>query len=110
YADFYANEIRYRREFGYPPFNSMARMAFRHSNESKCFEEAERRAGFISRTIVEKGLTGIKIIGPAPAYVIKLRGKFQVQIILLGRELHDLLHDVDLPEGWILDVDPVGML
>jgi len=110
YAGFYASEIRYRREFGYPPFNSMARMVFSHSNESKCFKEAERRAGLLSQTIAEKGLTGIKIIGPAPAYVMKLRGKFQVQIILLGRELHDLLRDVDLPEGWILDVDPVGML
>jgi primosomal protein N' (replication factor Y) len=110
YAGFYNSEIRYRREFGYPPFNSMARMVFSHSNESKCFAEAERRAVLISQRIAEKGLSDIKIVGPAPAYIMRLRGKYQVQIILLGRELHSLLRDFDLPEGWILDVDPVGML
>ncbi len=110
YAGFYASEICYRREFGYPPFNSMARMVFSHTSESKCFEEAERRAGLISQEIASKGLTGIKIVGPAPAYIMKLRGRFQVQIILLGHELHSLLRGIDLPAGWILDVDPVGMI
>jgi len=110
YDGFYNSEIRYRREFGYPPFNSMARMVFSHSDERKCFAEAERRAVLVSQRIAEKGLSDIKIIGPAPAYIMKLRGKFQTQIILLGGELHSLLRDFDLPEGWILDVDPVGML
>jgi primosomal protein N' (replication factor Y) len=110
YAGFYDSEIHYRREFGYPPFNRMARMVFSHSSESRCFEEAERRAALMGQRIAEKGLAGIKMIGPAPAYVTKLRGRYQVQIILLGRELHSLLRDVDLPEGWILDVDPLGML
>jgi len=110
YTGFYTSEISYRREFGYPPFNSMARMVFSHSNESKCFKEAERMAGLIDQTIAVKGLLGIKIVGPAPAFVMRLRGKFQVQIILVGRGLHSLLQDIDLPMGWILDVDPVGML
>ncbi len=110
YTGFYNSETRYRREFGYPPFNSMARLVFSHSNEGRCFTEAEHRSVLINRRIAEKGLSGIRIIGPAPAYTLKLRGKYQVQIILLGNELHDLLRDFDLPKGWILDVDPVGML
>ena len=110
YSGFYASEIRYRREFGYPPFNRMVRLVFSHSSESKCLEEADRRAGVIRQEIVAKGLSGIKIIGPAPAYISKLRGRFQVQIILLGSELHNLLQGINLPAGWVLDVDPVGML
>jgi len=110
YGGFYAREIRYRREFGYPPFNLMARMIFSHSSESRCLEEAERRAALIKREIAEKGLGGIKIIGPAPAYVAKLRGRYQTQIILLGHEMYSLLQDIHLPAGWILDVDPLGML
>jgi primosomal protein N' (replication factor Y) len=110
YGGFYAREILYRREFGYPPFNPMARMVFSHSSESKCLEEAERRAGLVRREIAERGLSGIKIIGPAPAYVAKLRGRYQAQIILLGHEIHSLLQDIHLPAGWILDVDPLGML
>jgi len=110
YNGFYDSEIRYRREFAYPPFNRMVRLVYNHSSESKCYEEAERRAGIIGQEIAARGLTGIKIIGPAPAYIAKLRGRYQVQVILLGRELHKLLRGVDLPIGWVLDVDPVGML
>jgi primosomal protein N' (replication factor Y) len=110
YAGFYASEIGYRREFGYPPFNRMARLVFSHSNQAKCLAEAERMAGLIGREIAEQGLSGVKIIGPAPAFVAKLRGRYQMQVILLGRDLHDLLQSIDLPAGWILDVDPVGMI
>ena len=110
YAGFYASEIRYRREFAYPPFNRMARLVYSQSSENKCFEEAERRAGVIRQEIAARGLTGIKIIGPAPAYIAKLRGRYQAQVILLGRDLHNLLRGIDLPRGWVLDVDPVGML
>jgi primosomal protein N' (replication factor Y) len=110
YEGFYASEIRYRREFGYPPFNRMARLVFSHSSESKCLDEAERRAGVIRQEIAARGLSGIKIIGPAPAFVAKLRGRYQVQVILLGGELHNLLQGIHLPAGWVLDVDPVGML
>jgi len=85
-------------------------MIFSHSSESRCLEEAERRAALIKREIAEKGLGGIKIIGPAPAFIAKLRGRYQVQIILLGHEMHSLLQDIHLPAGWILDVDPLGML
>ena len=81
-----------------------------HSDEGKCLREAERRAGAIKQEIAAKGYAGIKIIGPAPAFVSKLRGRYQVQVILLGPELHRLLQDINLPAGWVLDVDPVGMI
>ncbi|MCX5993076.1 MAG: hypothetical protein NT177_02525 [Chloroflexi bacterium] len=110
YNGFYSGEISYRREFGYPPFNRMARLVFSHSDEGKCFAQAERMAAMIGREKAARGLSGIKIIGPAPALVAKLRGRYQVQVILLGRDLHALLQGMDLPAGWVLDVDPVGML
>ena len=110
YPGFYGSEIRYRREFGYPPFNRMARLVYSHSSQDKCMEEAERTAGVINQEIAARGLAGIKTVGPAPAFVAKLRGRYQVQVILLGRELNSLLRNIDLPAGWILDVDPVGMI
>jgi len=110
YGGFYASEIGYRREFGYPPFNRMARLVLSHSNQGKCLAGAERMAAIIGGEIATRGLSGIKIIGPAPAFVAKLRGRYQVQVILLGRDLHGLLQGIDLPAGWVLDVDPVGMI
>jgi primosomal protein N' (replication factor Y) len=110
YSCFFAAEMGYRREFGYPPFNRMARLVFSHSDEGKCFAQAERMAAMIGQEVAARGISGIKIIGPAPAFIARLRGRYQVQVILLGHELHGLLQGMDLPAGWVLDVDPVGML
>ena len=110
YSGFFAAEMGYRREFGYPPFNRMARLVYSHSDEGKCFAQAEHMAAMIGQEVAARGISGIKIIGPAPAFIARLRGRYQVQVILLGRELHGVLQGMDLPSGWVLDVDPVGML
>ncbi len=110
YVGFYESELNYRREFGYPPFTSMVRLVYSHSNEEKCRIEAARLAASIQMLMDEQGAERFKLIGPAPSFVSRLRGKYQVQLIILGRTVHNILEKVDLPPGWILDVDPVGML
>jgi hypothetical protein len=40
----------------------------------------------------------------------RLRGRFRWQIILRGKDPSCLLADVSLPQGWVVDVDPVGLL
>lgn len=109
YAGFYENEIKYRRTFGYPPFNDMVRLVYSHSNETKCKAEAARLAIVIKGEIARKGIMGIRVIGPTAAFIARLRGKYQMQIILLGKELQGVLSTLYLPKGWFLDVDPIGM-
>ncbi|RPJ60154.1 MAG: primosomal protein N', partial [Dehalococcoidia bacterium] len=110
YAGFYESEMKYRRTFGYPPYNNMVRLVYSHTNEDKCKAEADRVSILIQEKIAARGIPGTKMIGPATAYINRLRGKFQMQVILLGRELQSILSDMPLPAGWFLDVDPVGVI
>ena len=88
----------------------MVRLVYVHSNEEKCRAEAGRLAVSIQLIIDQQGLEGFKLIGPAPAFISRLRGKYQVQIIILGGNVQSILDKVDFPLGWILDVDPIGMI
>ena len=110
YQGFYDSEIKYRRSYGYPPFSDMIRLVYSHINEEKCRAEADRMHNMIKAEIDARGLPGFKLIGPVAAYIARLRGKYQIQIILLGKDLQEILSTLYFPRGWILDVDPLGMI
>ena len=110
YQGFYESEIKYRRSYGYPPFSDMIRLVYSHINEEKCRAEADRMHNMIKAEIDTRGLPGFKLIGPVAAYIARLRGKYQIQIILLGKDLQNILSAMYFPRGWILDVDPLGMI
>jgi primosomal protein N' (replication factor Y) len=110
YAGFYDSEIKYRRSYGYPPFNDMIRLVYSHANEDKCRAEADRVHKLIKTVIDSRGLPGYKLIGPVATHIARLRGQYQIQIILLGKGLQDILSAMNFPRGWVLDVDPLGMI
>ena len=56
-----------------------------------------------------KGIADVELIGPAPAYIHRLRGKFRWQLILRGTELSAFLSPIPVPQGWAIDIDPVGV-
>jgi primosomal protein N' (replication factor Y) len=110
YAAFYEEEIRFRREHGYPPFGDLARLLVVGSGEARIRREAERVAAQIRSLLRRDGIDGIDVIGPAPAFHHKLRGRYRWQVILRGHGLSEFLATVELPPGWALDVDPVSTL
>ena len=110
YPGFYKQEIKYRAAFGYPPFSSIIRLVVSNLNEEKCSRQASLMANVLKQQIAVQGLAGLRLMGPAPAYLARLRGRYQMQIIILGQQLQGLLKDINFPAGWIVDVDPVGML
>jgi primosomal protein N' (replication factor Y) len=63
----------------------------------------------ISQKIDSEGVADIEIIGPAPAFVHRLRGRFRWQLMLRGWGLSDFLSPVPFPQGWVADIDPVGL-
>jgi len=109
YAIFYDKEITYRRQLNYPPFSRLASLVYSHANETRCQKEAQRLAGELQVEIQSRGIAGISLIGPAPAFVHRLRGRFRWQIILRGGDLSGFLADVPMPKGWTVDIDPVGL-
>jgi primosomal protein N' (replication factor Y) (superfamily II helicase) len=110
YRIFFEKEIIFRRELGYPPFARLASLVYSHSNEKSCQAEAERFGKQLDQEIKSRGIAGLSIIGPAPAYIYRLRGRYRWQIILRGANPTELMHEVPLPRGWSLDIDPVGLV
>ncbi len=106
YPAFYQEEIRYRREAYYPPFCSMVRLLFSHVNEERCRRESERVAHELSRRVVASDL---RITGPSPAFIRRLRGHYRWQVTLRGPQPTEVLADLELPRGWVVDVDPVSV-
>ncbi len=110
YASFYEREIAYRREFHNPPFNRLARLTFIHTNDAICQRESEKLKKLLMEESDARGIAGIDIIGPAPAYIHRLRGRYRWQLILRGPGLSEFLSPVALPQGWTIDIDPMALI
>ena len=109
YPGFYQQEIEFRRELREPPFVQLAALTFMHTNDNRCHEEAEKTAKRIIEERDSKGIPDMSLIGPAPAFVHRLRGRYRWQIIVRGSELSSFLKNIPLPQGWMIDIDPVGL-
>jgi primosomal protein N' (replication factor Y) len=110
YASFYKQEIAYRRQLYNPPFSKLVRLVFSHTNDALCHKEAERMKKMLAAEIDSQGIAGINLIGPAPAFIHRLRGRFRWQLILRGSETAYFLSQIPIPQGWTVDVDPVGLV
>jgi primosomal protein N' (replication factor Y) len=110
YAGFYEKELAFRQEHGYPPFTRLARLVYVHENQKRCQEEAERMHRTLGNKIARLGLPGADLIGPAPCFFGRLRGKYRWQIVVRASNPQALLQDVLFPHGWRVDIDPVSTL
>jgi primosomal protein N' (replication factor Y) len=55
-------------------------------------------------------LLDVEVIGPAPAFFAKLRGRYRHNILLKGKGAHELLETYPPPPNWRIDVDPLDLL
>ena len=110
YASFYNKEVDYRRQLHNPPFTRLAYLIYSHGNDALCQREAERMKRLLSQEIDSKGIADIELIGPAPAFIHRLRGRFRWQLILRGSELSAFLSPIPFPQGWTVDIDPLGLV
>ncbi len=109
YALFYDKEIGYRRQLQNPPFSRLVSLIYTHTNDALCQREAERMKRLLAEEIDSQGIAGISIIGPAPAFIHRLRGRFRWQLILRGSDPSAFLAQIPVPQGWTVDIDPVGL-
>ncbi len=109
YELFYEQEIDYRRQLHNPPFTRLARLTYSHTNDNLCQREAERIRQRLADEIETKGIDNIDLIGPAPAFLHRLRGRFRWQLIIRGAEPSRFLAEIPLPKGWTIDIDPAGL-
>jgi primosomal protein N' (replication factor Y) len=109
YRAFYTREISYRQELNNPPFCRLARLVFTHYNEIRCQEEAEKMKRLLMNEKDIRGIAGVSFIGPAPAFIHRLRNRFRWQLIVRTPDPSAFLSPVTLPQGWTVDIDPVGI-
>ena len=112
YEAFYAREIEYRRDLGYPPIQRMARLIVWERNPHKAQSMAERMALQLEQRIRDAGLSAesYSMVGPAPAYFARVRGYYRWQVVLRCDDPAAVLRGVTVPFGWRVDVDPVSVL
>lgn len=118
YIGFANGELPTRKEFHYPPFGFMARIVIRGESKTKADQMGEHIAEEINRSSEDLSLE-VDVLGPAPAPVEKLRGRFRFHIQLLAKEPMILQKVVSHAQTrikpqddvqWIVDIDPQDML
>src|SRR5262249_6553718 len=116
FSTFSDAELRRRQVLAYPPFTRMAALRIEGSHPDQTADVAHTLGN-----ILEKRLTkGIRLLGPAPAPLARIKGKTRWQILLKGPShaaLGPLLAAVEyalpkLPQSVkvVIDVDPTAML
>ncbi|MFQ6020244.1 MAG: primosomal protein N', partial [Dehalococcoidia bacterium] len=95
---------------GYPPFGRLARLMFSHVSVRYAQEEAFRLARLLKWERDRRGAPNLDILGPAPAFIPRLRGRYRWQLLLRGDDPAALLRSLSPPQGWSIDVDPVSLL
>jgi primosomal protein N' (replication factor Y) len=109
YHEFYAAEIEARRRYGYPPFRQFVKLTYSHEHRLRAQNEALLLREKLDRWIERLGLEDTDIVGPAPAIMERLQGKYRWQMILRGHNLQQILRVLQAP-GWQIDIDPVSIM
>lgn len=79
YTIFYHHEIESRKELSYPPFSRLAKIEFSSEEEN---EVAWAAADFAKILVHDLDPESFDILGPAPAVMAKLKGRYRYQILI----------------------------
>jgi primosomal protein N' (replication factor Y) len=84
YDGFFQRELESRRQLGYPPFTRLALVRLSGPEEEPVAREARRLAGVLEnlRTRDQDLRARVRILGPAPAGLTRLQGRFRWQILI----------------------------
>jgi len=110
YAEFSKRELAFRRAAGYPPIRPLIRLLYSSENAKQAHEASEQFSSQLHDRIRREGLLNVEVIGPAPAFFAKLRGRYRHHILLKGKGAHDLLSAYPPPPNWRIDVEPLDLL
>jgi primosomal protein N' (replication factor Y) len=112
-ARFAAEEMRFRRVFHYPPYTRMVSLLVRDRSRERAWSRIQELA---ERIAVHPLGAGVRVAGPAPAALERLRDEWRFQLLLRdpsSAKLRRLLQAV-LPAApereLVVDVDPYDLL
>jgi primosomal protein N' (replication factor Y) len=107
YEGFYAAELPSRKAFSFPPFADLAVLTRTDADDARAAASAREAAEALAAGLLKEGIEGIRVMGPAPAFIHRLRGEYRWQVTLKGDGLERARHLAPRGKGWSYDVDPV---
>jgi primosomal protein N' (replication factor Y) (superfamily II helicase) len=110
YRSFFREEIAFRREAHYPPFAQLVRFVASGTNAASVQAAAESLAERVHAAIERLGSADTAVIGPAPAFMERVRGRFRWHLLVRAPDVHPLLDELGPLPGWTVDIDPGSML
>jgi primosomal protein N' (replication factor Y) len=115
YAGFVAQELEFRRQLAYPPFERFILVTARGRNEEKTLFVLDNFAKELTRL----NLPDTEITGPAPAPIARMDERYRFQVFLRTRRITAVtprLRPLFMDRAWpddirlTIDVDPVDLL
>ena len=110
---FAREELRFRRTFHYPPYTRLVQLLLRDRNRLR----GEQRMAEIARELQRhRHAASVRIAGPSPAPLERLRGQYRFQLLLRaasGASLREMVRDCRLHEtrdDLVIDVDAQDLL
>lgn len=121
YVGFARYALPLRQKLKYPPYGELARLVIRGTNEEETKKTAETLAAQIRLAGAGNlpSASALRVLGPAPCPVVKLRDffRFHIQVhadsrSFLADTLRKIQSEVKIPSEiqWIIDMDPLAML
>jgi primosomal protein N' (replication factor Y) len=115
YVSFYERELQFRRAMRYPPFVAIINTVVRARTFAGAMDDA---AEIVDRLRGEADRNGLRVLGPAPAPLGKLRGEYRAQLLVKGsnrKRMRELLLAAissrpDVQRRVVVDVDPMSVL
>ena len=101
--EFYIKELEWRSIYEYPPLVQLFKFEFSHIDGSYAAEEANRLYRLLKKTLINKD---IKIFGPIKLHNDMINNKYRWTIYVKGNEASATLHQVDIPFGWQVELNP----
>jgi len=120
FEGFAEKELSHRSAAGYPPFTRLANIRISSNSKTTVSEAANSLRKVIEKFIKAWGVKEIVVLGPAPAIIEKLRGKYRWQILIktksstsmsnfLGNFYPKIRAMVQKGAGMSIDIDPMNM-
>ena len=115
YPSFYERELQFRRAMRYPPFVSLVNAVVRARTFAGAMDDA---AEIVQRARDADRSGHLRVLGPAPPPLGRLRGEYRAQLLIKGENrkeirralLAALAARADLQRRVVVDVDPLSVL
>jgi len=113
FLSFYQQEIAEREALSLPPFSRIIKLVFQSYKFSETEKETEKLFNFL-QTKISKIKTGITLTPPQDSFVSKVRGRFRKQLLIKISDEKSFekikIYLENLPNGWIIDTDPISII